>query len=793
MTYPGMSPSSSPMPSSDPLLPPNLIDDSLIAKIKDAISPAQMRAMGSGSSDASTMESLVEKMLLAAARRTMTLMDRTPEGHASLEKLAARLADADRTLGGPPVPADHRAMDTQVSSEPPLVRAPSAPQEGAPSASPGFPGLRSPFDPQYGDQTLRQRYQEGRGQTMGGLARRAAGALSTTISQHTPNWDYDSETGHLTQLDGEGNLVGTLRPGEEGYDDTLKRVARTSMITNTLGRLSTGDPVLAGRIGMLAGKAAGVAGAVVAGTIKAGHFVEGQNEKAASYRSAFGGEGTGLFAAKERFGEFKAGLSGFGTIGGARARDEYRQASALGLRGDRRSEATDFSRNLFMKFGVDTEQSMAIVSQAINQGNLSLAKYAESIKAVSKVAVDSGKTAADAIKDLVAAQDLAAKRGISGDAGLTVATNAAATVAGLDRQTAAAFGGAAGLVGASTNQSAVQLAAARSGQSPLGALYEAGAGGARAVAQNQATLAAGGDAIVQQVYAMYHSVNPSLTIASMKASAKGITEPATQASINQEWAGGSVEVAEQGVLLMTSLLAQYGYQQPQNNRDALLQFFSILNGDTTKGKGTGLSTSDKSSTKFKSGDERGNQMALLDKRLQGAYTGGRGGVGASLFLPSDLDKQYINQVTKDPSKASKAIENLLGQADDKKLKSFTGKDFEDIKYKVRDGDKWKSVSLSQIMKNDSYREQLSQGSVLVQGKGHEQKQISEFTGVDTDGGGSTKGGKKDGGGKGQKVSIEFTGYAKQFLQLSGPSAADRAGMPGGNGYDPNALPPTGGG
>lgn len=766
-----------PLPSGDPSLPQSLISPAVMQQVRNALGSEQMKMLASQETQAK-FESVVEKMLTAMVTKSLESMDKSPTGHAKLLGLAATLASQQAGLGTP-----------ATSTGPSIHTAPHSPEQAILAG-----GMPQGVEPATPTSTLREQFNAGRSVTMGGIAKKASGAVAAYVSQHTPNWNLidDEETaqrlnvptGSLVQYTGEtddkGNPVisQSVSPDNPDFAKTLRHVRRDQLIYAGLTNASEGGSLITGRLGMAAGRLAGGVGIALGVAQATDAAMTSQRNRAAPFRQAFGEEGTGFFAAGERLNEFKAGLGGFfGGIGSDRAREDFRAASALGLRGDRRTGATDFSSDMFKRFGMSSDDAMKIVQQSLTEGNISLNAYAAAISKVTKAAVDGGKAASGAIQELVNATDLAASRGLSGNTALAVGRNAAAASAGMDRQTAAAFGGAQGIVQMSTDQRNIMLSAAQSGQNPIGALYRSQAGGQTSVAQNVSTLNASTDMVVRQIAGFYRVPESQI-----RRDAKGVTEPQRQQEINLGWAGGDEQKAFMGLRLMMSLMAQHG-QTPKDEPDALKMFFAMAGGSLTGSMDPtgGISSSDT----LKGGVK--DYLGYDPKIVRAVGGRGAGVMNIPEQMRSEVGRKYIDTI--DDMGRSKSIENLISSKD---LKSFTGSGLDDDRFIVTDSSgKQKTVGLSTIINNKDYRAQLAQGDVVVKGKGKEQKNVSDFTKVDTNGEVTGAGGGAAGGGT-SKVQIEFTGYAARWLKITGPTDAERAGMPGAGSYNPDTAPLYGG-
>lgn len=795
--FPGMGAGTPQMPSGDPALPSALIGAYAAQQVADMLTQAQSTSILTGQVQqimGDTLSKTVKTLMDAAMEEIQKASTNQPTVRAvasrALANHPAMKATPNQTVpaSGPSLPSDNQPSHPQPSG--------GVPEGGAP---------RSTHTP-----TLKESYTEGyqgmQHATMGSVTKQAAGQVSRYIQTHGSHWLTDDATGDLVRYDNTGAEVDRMARGSDRFNGSEGNSARRgAFLTSTLARAASGEGIAGslGRIGAMATRFAGPIGIGVAGVQMAGHFLESQNQKAATYRQSFGQQGTGMFAASDRLGEFVAGLGGFGSIGGDRARDEYEQASALGLRGDQRDNARDFSRDMYMKFGMDTAQSMQIVQQSIETGNASLDDFAKAIGEVSKSAVDAGRSSQQAVQDFVAAQKLIGTQVTSGSASTAIASNLSRITTGMSQDTAQALGGAQGLAQSMLGSpQSINMLAGIQGINPMAAQYAMQAGGATATNMGNQLVAGGAEAVIAHVAATI-----GMTASDMKQQARSRATRAPSGAMimsdedeNQlllQWGRGQTGA---GTLLnvIATTMATIGRVTVASS-EVRHVFFQMLLG--TFGRGIdqkGYSTQDaisghkigaglSDSVTAAAGVRQGQQISYRAADPTSAQ-GGRNaaavmsglGYGATDQI-HDIDSvnAYISQIDKRGSSgASKAIEALLSEKGEARLKKETGEYSNDAQFVVQTPDGAKKVSMNEVMTNPAYRKQISTGDLKYMTESGAMHSISEITGVRTKGGnvgGSNAGGGAVGGGA---VRVEFTGKAKEFFKVAdGPTDSQRAGVP----------------
>ena len=814
-------------PGMDPEVPSGLVSPQVMDQIRSILSTEQMQALSSERT-VMQLEKMVEGMLTELVTAGLEQASRSPGGQDRIRQLADQMAD--RMTGSTSAPTASRvssaAAAADVAAHSPTPEAPTYPEAapspdagGSPRSHRGTPGgARGTFAPRHRDEEvytpfsdIKATYQEARSApvktTMGGIRSAASRFVQTQTDRATGDWIPErDEAGNPTGgwiLPGDPMNFDPRDPNAEirdyvAPDDPrgagIARKARTASFVGSNVQSMLAGRGLAGSLGGAAARVAGPIGVAVGAVSMVGGALEKQHQQAEFYRSAFGEDGTGMFAARDRFSEWVNGLQGFGSIGGERAREQFRQASALGLRGSQREDAMDFSGDMWKTLGIDTGESMEMVKASVDEGNLSLTEYAETLKEVSRAAVESGRSSREAVADFNAARKQISEGVTRGDASLDIATDLSQMTDRMNKQTLTAFGGAQGLSGVLTNQQAVMYGASLSGQNPLEAAYNLEAGGERSTEQARQTLAATSGSIVQRMAAFFRISDGEMRRTAKEAAVGGVVPTDEQERIWREvWSGGSTETAFLADQQLAANLRSMGFQTG-NAGDNRTMFFSMLLGDldqTESGDGKAKSLSvkghkakkgseglfgDDAKTgeflRYKRGDEDANRRALT-------------AVAGSSLNWGGAEEAYVDEVLNKYGRGNKAIEELLKSSTSKKIEDFTGESAGDVKYLVKDREgKRKELSLEEVIKSKHYRQQLNTGAAKIKGEGNEVESVSKFTGITSDG--SDDSGSRER--SDSKTFIEFTGEARRFFRVAGPTDAERKGLPSGGELNPSMIP-----
>lgn len=798
-------------PSGDPVLPSGLIAPMMAQQAAESIAAAQRSAVMGNAAFEGVMTDAVEKTLNTLIESALEEMEKTKAGR-------KQLGDIQNWLKTPEAAAQARGEGS---------RAPSTPT--GPGGAPG--GAPAPAEGEQAPEhvpTARERYQEGaeqvRGATMGSVARSMSGAVARYASEHTPAYDQDPDTGEYFQRDDQGTEIAGSRVGA---DSSMGRhIRRVGFIAGNATRIAAGEG-LTGSLGAVVSKVAGPIGMAVSAGAMVGHQIEKQNAEASGYRSAFGQEGTGAFAANDRFHEWVAGLQGFGSIGGDRAREQFRSASELGLRGDARSQATDFSSDMYLKFGMSTKDSMQVVQQSIEQGNISLKDFGEAIKEVSRAAVEAGTNSSEAIQSFLSVQRSVASDVVSGPASIDVSKNITHIAEGLGHQVSKALGGAEGVAGV-LNANTVQQVAMLHSMNPLSAQYTLQAGGAASTRMASTIIGGAADEVVQSVATIL-----GMTVEEMRSSAMRKTGGSKDVSNDQaqelilEWARGDTAAAQMAISVATQRMQSLGFQVTEQ-AEVLHIFMQMVVGrfephhvSGASGPNTGASgtagatlvnpyTGEKSKIDYsKEGNGAVRDKALLTS--MGYQEERRTTSHADVTMPVQAKPEdekafdaYRAVVDKNKGIGNKAIEALLSKKGEDEIADFTKGDAADAKWRVKDASgKSHDVSLAAAINDPRYRAQLISGEASLVGEG---KNNTESATVITDWKSknqsvdktpdkktpdkSSSSSDSKGGGH-QKVEIVLTGEAKRLFKVNSPSDAQRNGVPAPSGLNPEDIFPYG--
>lgn len=808
--YPGMGEGGTPMPGDDPALPDDLVQPHIAQQARDVQTGAQSDALMSGDMEAK-VASMLEGVLTSLATAALSEMAKTDEGRGRVGQFRDLITGAAgqmaSTAPNPPGPSPQAAQ---------------APPEAAPP-----PSGQEFYHPV-------EAYREGRDApgkaTMGSVARAVAAPAAKYFSQRNAGWSLEEQpdgTQAYVRRDpndpnadpANGNLgaiVETVPEDDPRFAHLGRSISRAGFVSGNLAAMAGGEGV-AGSLGATAARVAGPIGLAVGAVQMGGNFFESQIQRGAGYRQAFGEEGTGGFSARERMGEFVAGLQGFGSIGGDRAREQYRAASEMGLRGDRREQASDFAGSMYQRFGIDTAESMQIVEQAINAGNISLTQFGEAITEVSRAAVEAGRSSKEAIDDFVAAQKNISTNLVGGGASVEVTEQIDRLAAGMDRGLLKSVGGVQGL-STLLNQQNIMGVAAMTGQDPSAALFRS-RDPSTAAAQAQDTISGIGQRIVQIIAATLGTDAATLTEEVRRRTGGRAVSSEQQFSIFLDLCGGSERAG--GVL--TQVLQQVtAFFRIQIDEAQLLNlFFTTVQGGlgqttaqeeaqgTARGMGqdflqsTGLLGTGAGSTGGSTGNyQRISTPSASDRQAAGyagvtsptlgawnsqkneilsnlGYAPANPGLGLPATGPQDSAAfgAYVDYVAK-TGKGNPQIEALLNPQNQQALIEKAGVgDAEDVKFRVGTGKGSKDLSLAQIISsgNKGYLSQLTSGDagIVPSNRSDNPSSVGEVTHV--------------------HVEVEAIGDLRGNIRArSGPTEDQRSGIPAPAYRSPATFPQYGG-
>lgn len=625
-------------------------------------------------------------------------------------------------------------------------------------------------------------YQEGKSASMKSIAQKASGKVASYFSNKVSGWSQDVKTNAWVHTDPMTDTVDrTVKPGDRGFDHLSNSISRSGRLAGGLTKLASGGGMAElGSLGAIATKVAGPIGMAVG----IGHEVisgmESQYSKGADYRGDFGQQGTGNFSASDRMAEFGASLQGWGTIGGARARDQFKQASSMGLRGQRRDDATGFSTDMFMKFGIDTSQSMQMVQQAIDGGNLSLTEYSKSITDVSAAAVAAGKASKGAIADFMEAQKVVSQNVVAGTAGLKVTSGLSKMVSGLDNTLQTSMGGTAGFSRMLTDKNVSQLAAL-SGQNPNIAVEQL---------HNPTTAAKqAGDTFSQFGRYLVRFVAGQLgwTEADLRSRIQAKTGgkmPANPQEVFLGIIGGNKEQA--GVILRSS----QAFAQNFGMNISETQFYSLLFEAALGRTDQMMKDNAAQDKKDVAGSHPKTLTAAQAKKQLDATDPSRHPMAPSRgpapqYLPtsSRAEQSYLRGVA-GGGKGDPLLESLLNHAD--KVKEASHLNFDETKFRIMDQGKAKDLTFAQISGNPRYKHELYQkgAGIVSNGTNDLPTSIEEITGKIAPPGSGKKGPTTSPGDWATPVDssgrkLDLTDRAAKVLKWvgGGPTDAQRVGVP----------------
>jgi hypothetical protein len=655
----------------------------------------------------------IEQILNAVAEKVMTVIDETPEGHDLLGVLSQRLNGGRPTRSGSVPSSARRGVVIQPGSgsgsqqtQPTETQTPTHSSEEAKA-------------PPLGTSQILGQYRQARSaeqdMTMRGVAGQAMRGVAHYVSERNPGYvqaTNDDGTRVLRKMGADGSVIDEVAEGEAGFNS----IRRKSYLVGQATRVAAGEGLSLGSIAPVLGRVAGPVGMVVGAASVVGNALESQNRAAATYRSYYGEEAGGPFAAQSRFSEYMAGLRGFGTIGGEQARENFRLAASMGLRGADRSEATGFMGDMFMRYGMKGEESQQIVANALATGVSSLDEFADAIKEVSKAAVEGGRSSKEAIEGFVAAQKYVGTNLVGGTASVQIAKNAADIADHqISRGLSESIGGAPGIVGM-VNDRNIAMVAMASGQDVSTAMWRA-TDPSTAAQQAAATVTGVGNLLVRNVAGtMGRSEEQVRAAVKQMTGGKTPSNEREMARVFEELCGGAQQAGM--VFRGMQLYAGNVLRIPTDRGHLLRLFFESLAGafesegqqqkDVTGG---GLRTYEQFKVDPKTGviaagedrDAWREQAEKISDRLGGAST--TSGASGAYF-----------QSAMTTGKGSSVAEALLNPDNQKKVLQAAGAGImEQVKIRVQDGTSTKDLSVEEIMRDPKYYQQLASGKASILG------------------------------------------------------------------------------
>lgn len=781
--FPGMTKRMSSMPANDVALPSALVPAYAAQQQQTQISQMQQTAMMSGQINQAFAEILTEL-------RQMTVNAQSANAAVQASQ-SPSLADPatlpTRAPAGPGGPAGSQSA-TRPSATPE-----EKPHTARRRFEEGAALLAAREEGEHSKPAMT--YAEGKNASMKSIAQKAESRVAAFISSRTSNWNNEDQPDgtkawvHYDKMTSKPDrpIVGESDPK---YAKMTRTIGRSQSMAQGMTKLAEGGGVgELGSLGAIATKVAGPIGLAVGAATMIRSQLESQNTKAADYRGDFGQQGTGNFAASDRMAELGASIKGWGTIGGERARDQFKQASAMGLRGQRRDSATQFSTDMFMKFGIDTTESMQMVQDAVDGGNISLSDYGKAINDVSKAAVAAGKDSKKAVEDFRAANKTVTTDVVIGDAGLKVTKGLDKMVQKMDPNLQTALGGTSGVARLLSDHN-VSIMASRSGQDPNIAISRLH--NPDTASQQVGTFMSGlGEYLVQWVAGQL-GMNP----AELKAKVQQVTGgkmPANPQGDFQKVIGQNAEWVS-GLILRASPIfgQQFGIQLTEAYFYELL-FTACLGGFNSMAKANAAQAkSDAKPVKTMTASQAKKKLDTFNPSVN-PKAASRGPAPQYLSTLSSTEKKYYTSVA-DGGKGNPIIESLLKHGD--KIKEFSHQGLDQTKFRIQVGGKSLDLTLAEIMKNQKYMQALysNQSSILSSDTNAKPEAITDVTGKIAPPASAAQPGTKPGdwstsaGADGGKQEIGLRGDAAKYFQLfGGPSDAQRNGVPEKANWNPSGM------
>lgn len=642
------------------------------------------------------------------------------------------------------------------------------------------------------EQARRMTFSEGRevmrNMSMGSATQKAAGFMASALSQREHPWarapqmvngsmayvQKDSETGEILR----SVPFNASNPESEAAaaavrDKGIARQAHLTSAVGALGRYAGGEGV-AGALGGTAARLAGPIGIAVGAVAKGFDYYNQQLAAGGEFRQIYG-EDAGRFAITQRTGRQMAGLEGFFTgTGRERAMQAYTAAAGMGLTGDRLEAATDFDREMFMKHGMSTDESMRFVQMNANNSAVSLKELSDQIDQVGRSAVEAGRNSDQAIQSF--AQISETLQGtLSAAPGVTDVAAAIQTTANRMPRNLAA-GTAASLTQAVTSPDNIMLQAVMSGKpvgatmnevslNPQAALGLAVGGIDKAVEAICGLMGKTPDQLRQEISDNYGGRGPKDLSPDEKgqvlAPYSDQVNPPVMMEIYRQFAGMDIAFGDV-IFRFFNDLDQLGGAESLRGGGGLFGQFNRVKAGVAAATGGQMSA-----------DSYTNKTTLQQDLYGKPVIAGRGYAASPMpTQDTDLFNQY-NTFASGHGRNT-ALEGLMQGGED--IAQKAGVDaLEDVTFNTSRGPR----SLTEIMSSKRLMAEFGKGEIsTVEGaKGETAFDITKYTGlVDPD---SPMSSKEN---KGQTasvngVTISLTNYAAKLLKLTGPSGSQRGGTP----------------
>lgn len=625
-------------------------------------------------------------------------------------------------------------------------------------------------------------------------AQRVAGVAAQAMSSRVSTWDTEPTkkpdgTWAFFERDSNGNPLrekALADTSEASVDAAQEAIAGASSPRNN--RLAYGAGV-AGRLasGSGVGAALGsgfmrVAGPVAVGAavVKKGFdVVNDQTEKGKEFRQ-ISGEEAGRFAVKERTSRFGAGISSYlGGAGRERGEEAYMDSLRRGLTGERLGAATEFSKDMYLKQGMDTQTAGQFVEMNAKNSGISLGELAKQIEKVGKAAVGAGRNSEEAIQAF-AEMTKAVQSNVSDTSGASEFTSTLSKTMLDNMPTKLSSKENQAAYGSVLNERNIQVYAAKNNMDYKTLSRDIAAGDEKAMG-----MVVGG----MSEYAAEEVCRAGGTdLAGMKAALQeafpGQKQPPPE-DVADFLEANYPEIYPQLIQQIFSAVAGINFPDPAQATDQWVAivmgaFGDMASGADPKRKGI-MGMIDKASGGQKKSpvDKGGFEEAVgsteglskaQKKAKAGEYVRGLGegkGVFGSGFGMDKNSEGYVDYLT-ETGDTSAGYEKFLSM-DEKDLKSKFGVDNpNDIEIVNSEGD---THNLSEIFKSPELTEEFNSGDVNVKGAGGEMFDLSEITGLDYGSSSSAEGEAS------KEFNIGLSDEGKRLLKISGPSDAQRSGIP----------------
>lgn len=185
----------------------------------------------------------------------------------------------------------------------------------------------------------------------------------------------------------------------EAMEGNLARAAgRYGTARNLTGALAEGQGVKEAIGAAFPGLVSKVAFplAVAKLTDQALDFATAQREQNREWQKITGGSNISAYGERAKSQVFEWGMKGI--MGAGSAEELYMGAARMGLRGDERNRALDFSVANFKKYGMDVKDSLDLINTALESSNSSLSGLGRALEGVSNQAKAAGRNVDEARK-----------------------------------------------------------------------------------------------------------------------------------------------------------------------------------------------------------------------------------------------------------------------------------------------------------------------------------------------------------------------------------------------------------